>query len=206
MRYQQLTLTSLLAACLGMAASPALSANWNAVAQFSHVLNPNGQWSYYDDVSHPPLKPAKNISGLHKVSGWWDQQGYPNSVIILKNGSGVTVNYLTIVAPTDHLWMDPETGTATVQWTAPVAGTFGIRGDFLGIDTGQHAHPVDVAIGGGGALFNATISAYGQSAGFNIRRALVAGQVITFDVSVGPGGDPNNLSTGLKVEISQLIE
>ena len=182
------------------APSVACAIEWNAVTQFSANKNPNTYWSYSTNAL--PLLRQRAFCTTPKLAGWSTKQPIPNGIYIVKNKTGAEVDCETIRSPTDHLWMDPESGAITVSWTAPSSGTFLIKGDFLGIDTGEHAHPVTISINGGATLSTATISTYGESAPFKITQALSSGQVINF--TVAGGSDYSNLSTGLKAVIRSV--
>ena len=134
-------------ACLFIGLPRAAGAiEWNAVTQFSATKNPNTYWSYSTNAL--PLKKAKAVCSIPKFVGWTTGEAVPNSISVVRNRTGAEVDCLTIRTPTDHLDMDPESGAITVSWTAPSSGTFLIKGDFLGIDTGQNAHPVSIAVTG----------------------------------------------------------
>jgi hypothetical protein len=99
--------------------------------------------------------------------------------------------------------MDPEGGNVSVMFTAPAAGTYTITGDFLGIDTGENSHPVDILDNGTG-VFSGTISSYGQDDPFSFPETLSAGDTITFYVGTGSTGCAYcNLSTGLDGTITE---
>jgi hypothetical protein len=53
--------------------------------------------------------------------------------------------------------MDPESGSITARWTAPKAGRFEIAGNFIGIDTFEHLHPVFVTDTSNHILWSANI-------------------------------------------------
>ena len=182
------------------ATQAAMAVEWNAVTQFSSTKNPTTYWSYSTNAL--PLKKAKAVCSIPKFVGWTTDEPIPNAISVLRNRTGAEVDCLTIRAPTDHLDMDPESGAITVSWTAPSSATFLIKGDFLGIDTGQNAHPVFISITGGATLFSGTISSYGQSAPFKIKQTIAAGQVINF--TVADGSDYHNLSTGLAATIKSI--
>lgn len=69
-----------LAASVSVSATPALAAGWNVVKQFSHFLNPNGQWTYLTNA--PPLKPVTHYDRNKNVAGWWTDQPVPNNLYI----------------------------------------------------------------------------------------------------------------------------
>lgn len=187
-------------ACLLFSGS-AKAATYNAVNDFSLTANPNGSWSYLYGSNLLPT----DVVGTGNTAGldfWWDSQGIPNSALVGKNVTGAPITVSgTIVIPTDQLEMDPESySNVDVRFTTPSAGTYTIAGDFLGIDTGEHSHPVAITQNGV-VLFSDTIAAYGQSDTFSFSESLKAGDVLNFEDLTG--ATYTNLSTGLGVTISQ---
>jgi hypothetical protein len=101
--------------------------------------------------------------------------------------------------------MDPESGAAIVQFTAPAAGTYSIGGEFSGIDQDQNSHPVEI-LDNGRAIFTGTIALYGQSDLFSLTETLKAGDQIDFAVLTGSGGCSYcYLSTGLSATITSAV-
>ena len=94
----------------------------------------------------------------------------------------------------------PESNSdADVRLTLPVAGTYDITGDFLGIDSSENSHPVEI-LDNGVVIFSGTIGSYGQSDTFNLVESLNAGDVLDFEVLTG--STYANLSTGLSATIT----
>ncbi len=165
--------------------------------------NPNGAWTYnYNGIAFTGSQGVSNFAGMG-LPGWWTGQPIPNSLIIVQNVTGSTVNYLTIQDPTNTLWLDPESGNASVVFTAHSAGTYAITGAFLGIDTGENSHPVEI-LDNGSVIWNGTISSFGGNDPFNLSKSLSAGSTITFLVGTGSSGCYYcNLSTGLNGTITK---
>jgi hypothetical protein len=175
----------------------------DVVTGFSSTTNPNGVWTYeYDGTAFSSGQAVTNFVGSG-LSGWYDGEAEPNAIYILQNVTGSNASAETIVDPTGTLWMDPEGGNVSVMFTAPAAGTYTITGDFLGIDTGENSHPVDILDNGTG-VFSGTISSYGQDDPFSFPETLSAGDTITFYVGTGSTGCAYcNLSTGLDGTITE---
>jgi trimeric autotransporter adhesin len=175
---------------------------YNAVTDFSLSANPNGVWSYLSNGSL--LSSA--VIGSGSTAGWntWsDGKTLPNYADIGANVSGNTLIISnSIVMPTNVLLqMDPEaTSNVTVRFTAPAAGIYSIVGNFLGIDTNQKSHPVDI-MHNGVAIFTNTISAFNQIDPFNLTATLSAGDFIDFVNETG-STTYEDLSTGLSVTIT----
>lgn len=193
---------SFVALCaLGMTCATEASAqtSFDAVKQFSSTRNPHGAWSYvgYGGL----LKTKLLVCGNSSLPGWWDGQGEPNSVYVARNiSSGPISSCVDVVAPTDHLWFDPEGDSVSVRWTAPAAGRYSIKGDFLGIATDQNSHPVEVVQNGKTVLFSGTIASYNQKLAFTLERDLKKGATIDFETA--DGGNYTRLSTGIAAHIT----
>src|SRR5580692_7973534 len=118
---------------------------YNAATEFSLSSNPNGVWSYL--VSGSLLSAA--LTGSGSTAGfneWWNGKAVPNSTDIAANVSGSTLTISnSIVMPTNVLQMDPEANSnVAVRFTVPAAGNYAIIGNFLGIDTNEKLHSVEI--------------------------------------------------------------
>jgi hypothetical protein len=180
---------------------------YNAVTGFSPTSNPNGVWTYdYNGGAYSGSQTVSNFLGTG-LSGWWTGESVPNSLIILQNNTGSTVNYSTVYDPTNTLWMDPETGNVAVVFTAPAAGTYSITGNFLGIDVDENSPLVEV-LDNGTVVWSGTLSSYNQNDLFNLSETLAAGGTITFEVETGTSGSCTYcfLGTALDATISDTPE
>jgi hypothetical protein len=178
---------------------------YNVVTGFSYTSNPNGVWTYYQNgTAFTDLQGGSNpISTSPGLPGWFNNGGEPDDIVILQNNTGGTVSYLTIQAPTGYLWLDPEGYSASVAFTAPSAGTYTITGNFLGIDSDENSHPVEILDNGVG-VWNGTISQFGQDDPFSLVETLNSGGIITFEVGTGSAGCSYcDLSTGLDGVIAE---
>ncbi len=194
---------SLVLLALGCVQSLYANSVYNVVTGFSGASNPNGVWTYnYNGIAFTDSQSVSNFVGAG-VSGWWTREAIPNSLIIIQNVSGSTVSYLTIRDPTSTLWLDPESGNVSVMFAAPSAGTYHISGAFLGIDTGENAHPVEI-MDNGVVIWTGTISSFGGKDSFNLSESLAAGGTLSFYVGTGSSGCYYcNLSTGLTGTITE---
>jgi len=181
---------------------------WNAVGDFSVTSNPHGVWSYgwatAFEGTFTSLATSQNpCLGITGVICWWNGDGLPTAAQIIRDTNQAPVSYLTIVAPTDMLWLAIEGNEVIVRWTAPAAGTYSIGGSFSGLDTGQASVNVGVYQDGTTALAAGNISAYGQQYAFNIPSVtLTAGTTIDF---IGVDAvTPYNDSVGLIATIAQV--
>ena len=65
--------------------------------------------------------------------------------MIARNVTGRPVGIVnTVIVPTNTLWMDPESGSVSVLFTAPSTGTYTIAGIFLTSTRSQISHPVSL--------------------------------------------------------------
>jgi hypothetical protein len=183
---------------------PSQASTYNAVTDFSLSSNPNGVWSYRSGGSllSSPVIGSGSTAGWNE---WWNGKAVPNSADIGANVTGKTLTIAnSIVMPTNVLQMDPEaTGNVAVRFTAPAAGTYSIIGNFLGIDTNEKLHSVEITHNGV-AIFTNTISAYNQNDSFNLTETLSAGDVIDFVNETG-STTYEDLSTGLSVTIATFV-
>lgn len=175
----------------------AVAATYNVVTGFSKKTNPGGSWSYLAGGALLSHKLALN--GNKRVPCWWNAEAEPSSSVVCRNQTGAPFTNQTVVLPTDHLAVDPETvANVTVRFTAPGAGHYTIKGDFLGIDTNEASHPVEI-LQNGSSVFGGTISRYQQSVPFKLKLVLAAGDTVDF-ASVSGGFSYE--STGLATKIT----
>ena len=200
---RRLARLSMVVVMLGCTQSLFANSVYNVVTGFPSASNPNGVWTYqYNGTGYTDSQGFSNIGGIG-VPGWWTGEAIPNSLYIGQNVSGSTVSHLTIRDPTNTLWLDPESGNVSVTFTAPSAGTYHIGGAFLGIDTGENSHPVEI-MDNGAVIWKGTISSFGGNDSFNLSENLSAGGTITFYVGTGSSGCSYcNLSTGLNGTITE---
>lgn len=180
--------------------SPSVHANtvFNVVTQFSVATNPNGVWTYeHSGIAYTNAQGLANL--LPGVPGWWTGLAVPNSLIIAQNVTGGSVTSSTVTIPNNTLWMDPESGTVSVVFTAPSAGAYAISGDFRGIDTTGNSHPVSI-FDNGASVFGGTIASFGGVDSFSLSENLAAGDTISFLVGTGSSSSSCSycfLGTGL---------
>lgn len=192
---------SLVLVVLGCAQS-LYATSYNVVTGFSTTSNPNGEWTYdYNGAAYSNSQGYSSVGSIG-LPGWWSGEPVPNSLVILQNVTGSTISFLTIRDPTNTLWMDPESGSVSVELTAPSTGTYKISGAFLGIDIDENSHPVEI-LDNGAVVWNGTISSFGQHDSFSFLETLNAGSTITFYVGTGSTGCSYCfLSTGLQGTIT----
>jgi hypothetical protein len=188
-----------------MGAMPGHAAvTYDAVQGFS-LSNPSTVWSY--SYAGAPFAISESTPNGLGVPYWWTGGNVPVSGIIGQNVSGSTVAVETIVDPNNTLWLDPESlSNVAVTFTAPAAGKYTITGSFLGIDTGERSHGVEV-LNGVTPIFSDTIGAFGATDSFSDTVTLTKDGTISFLVEGGSLADCGycNLSTGLTAQISSAV-
>ncbi len=192
-----------IAACAGVLSAAASAATpgrvYSAAGQFSLASNPNGTWSYLVNRSLLPYV-NKSCASSGLICRW---NGKPvcNSVFVAASKRGIPASFSTIRLPGDHLDLDPESAAGVrTRWTAPNAGTFVVRGDFLGVDVSENSHPVAILFNGKQNVYSNTITHFGQRDAFNLTRKMRRGDSIDFVVSTGSAC--TYLGTGLKAIIT----
>ena len=185
----------------------AVSQEWEAVKQFALNANPNGAWSYGSATAAGgtfTLLPMKaNPCLATGLVCWENSAGFPSYAAVVRNTTGAPVNYATIVAPANLLWLAIQANEVVVRWTAPATGEYLAAGTFSGIDTGQA--PVSVMVYVNGAVSaQSTISSYGQSYSFKTGAlALKAGATIDFAGAFTTNDSYDNV--GLTTNVYQLM-
>ncbi len=175
------------------------STHYDAVKDFSSKENPAGVWSYNDLrlLTHR----HSHYEGVMGIEGWSDDVKYDDDVTIRKNKTGHTVvlHGGNLIIPTDHLMLQDEANDdgATVQFQAPSAGVYHVRGDFLSLSPNGVAHTVYVSLNNNG-LFGKRIS-HGHKRGFNLTVTLAVGDKLQF--SSGRQIKEKPTQTGLAVKI-----
>lgn len=187
----------MLPACVAAIASA--STTYDIVAGFSYSSNPNGVWTYLQDGTAYTTSQGSSdqIAGL---PGWDNGGGFGTNVYMLQNTTGSTVTDGTINDPNDTLWLDPQSESVAVVFTAPSAGSYTIAGEFLAIDTGEN-EPVVEILDNGVSVFSEVMGAYGTDQSFDFMETLNAGDTITFEVLEGANGFFDQ-STGLEGTIT----
>lgn len=182
----------------------------NAVNDFSLSSNPSTPWSYrYDLAGSAPLLSTQVSYMSGQLAGWSNGGTDPSWAGILKNTTSddLTYNSGNTVQPNDVLYMDPQSSSVAVRWTAPSTGLWLIDGWFEAIDIPQNHPRVEVLLNSTTVLYSLTaMSSYGQTLPFSWTRSLQAGDILDFVVLVAANGDWTAQGTGLAVEISDVPE
>jgi hypothetical protein len=188
---------------------------FNDAADFSSS-NPSGAWSYGQGTTGVSFAPytvfSTSCNGVSGVSCWQPLIITFGVPVVGLNTTGSTINFGTVVLPTDLLWVHPGPATdSIVRWTAPTGGTYGISGLFELLDT----NPTGVI----GEIFDNSVNVFiapltapgaihpntpGQSKSFALTLSLNANDVISFGVN--NAGNFLFDSTGLIATIAPVPE
>lgn len=196
-----LTTTLLLLGTIGIA-----SAQFNPVAQFSPVSNPNGVWSYgFENVplgspfnlfptsgpiasSPGPNIVAWQVPAFGQVGVYYNQTAAPQTVNINGEVSLFSSGMLAMnTGPNDQF--------ALVQFTAPTNGFYQINGTFEGRDTAGTLSSVYL-LENNAPIASATVSGFGAVSDQTLASGpilLGAGQTLAYMV----GGNPFTSMTAL---------
>lgn len=150
----------------------------NANSSFSVTSNPNGVWSY--TAAGTLLNTSGTAPGGYDY--WYDSGATaPNEATVAYNQTSSTATdppYDTVYIPPGEINLDPQSvSNAAVVFTAPAAGTYAISGNFVGSDTGEASHTVEID-DNGTSVFSSTISSYQQSVSFSFDETLATGDTI----------------------------
>jgi len=181
-----------------------VSTYWDAVQNFSAANNPNGQWTYGTEPSPSGTFTADTLTTtLFTDCPYWygsTSENYSSGVAL--NMSLYTHQYLTVIVPTDMLYMNSEANASVVRWTAPATGRYWIFGEFQGLDLDLANVTVTIYANGNTILFVNSLSFFGDYKAF-ILKAVPLNQGATVDFVVSSTSvDYDNV--GLTATIDQI--
>lgn len=194
-----LVLLLLLALCAAVPASALGS--WDAVADFSHIQNPNGAWAYgtsanltsYNFVVSPSAYELTPFSPVYAGVWGWDWR----TPAVADFMCSVAVNNLdhdTLWIPANTIAGHPGPGPmySVIRWTAPTDGLFQVATRVFSTDADPNDfYDVDVAVLVNGVAIPESIQFCGWKWGtegiYNGALSLTAGT--TVDLAIGPNGD-----------------
>jgi hypothetical protein len=182
------------------------SAQYDPVAQFSPVLNPNGVWSYgFENVPlgspfilFPASVPVASSPGPNIVA--WQAPAFGQAGVYFNQTpvpQTVTINTEVSLFNPDMLAMNtgPNDQFALVQFTAPANGLYQIGGTFEGRDTTGTVSSVYL-LDNNIPIISGTVTGFGPGSDVTLASgplALTAGQTLAYAV----GGSPFDSMTAL---------
>jgi hypothetical protein len=196
---------TLCVAIAALSATAHASTTYDAVRDFSIKANPNGVWSYQDSANLAYAH--RKYQGVLGLENWSDDLPREQGVMIARNKTGapVTLNNGTLTIPTNYLLLDPEHNTpgAIVTFTAPVAGTYTAKGDFLGLDTdgARYTHAIiyyNADDHGSGDLYDQFMH-NGKTAKFKVTQAMQAGDTLGFFIERNSKNRPDDIGLAVKI-------
>ena len=212
-----MTLNRMLIAAVAatLVAGAAQATTYNDVADFSSSSS-TGVWSYGTGVTGTSFTPYTNYTPdcIGAGSGCW-QTATPVNLVpaVIANLSGATINFSTLVLPTDVLLVHPGPDTdSIVRFTVPVSAHYNVTGFYELLDTNPSG--VNAIIAANGAViasFHLTgpgathPDTPGESQAFSASDLfLPAGTII--DYGVNNDGNYFNDSTGLGLTFTTVPE
>jgi hypothetical protein len=186
---------------------------YDASANYSASLNPNGVWTYgYETAAGTALIPyvheGNNINGNVNIDDWYgDLSPSFGDPVLAHNNSSATQYESTLALPPGVVLLHPgpQGQPSVLRWTAPLAGTVSLSGMFEGLDT--HGTTSDITIVHNSnlsspVLADTQVTGFMESSSFASTVTVAAGDTIDFLVSYGSNNDYNYDSTGLAASIS----
>ncbi len=217
MGYWKATLCMAMVASAVALAAPAGAATYDAVADFSTVSS-TGIFSYGDGITGTSFTPYPSYSspcqGQVAGLGCW-QTTTPVALVPLvgKNLTGSTLDFATVVLPTNVLLVHPGPSTdSIVRFTAPVSTFYNISGFFELLDTNPTGVNVIIAVPGT-VLFSQLLtgpgatnpSTPGQFVPFGANHVFLPAGT-TIDYGVNNAGNFFNDSVGLSLTFTATPE
>lgn len=170
-------MTRFIALLLFITATVAAAPLDDAVAGFSTVSNPNGNWSYgtrlpafYEFAIKDPADPSFDY--------WMGNGGLPR---ISLNKTVAAIQTDNILHPIDYLNLTPNSDyLAVLRWTAPAAGEYTFSGAFRLHDNLSHGMSASIVENDSTPLFDHVFAAYLEEQPFQFTRTFAAGTFVDF--------------------------
>lgn len=191
-----------IACTIALVALPSLASaqSYSASGDFSSS-NPSGAWTYGSESSvGGTFTPLGTYNATSSFEYWTNGQGFPNSVTVIHNTtSGNVSTSSSVTLPPNYLNLDPQSGIATVRFTAQNGGTFDIAGNFRSVDSNNSGTDTYVLVNGK-TLFSGFACGSCSAANFSFSQMLGAGGTVDFLVK-SASGNASYLGTGLTASI-----
>ena len=185
-------LFALLGLLLGQQGSVFALPVYDVASDFSFVSNPNGPWSYgYETVLGGSFTAYGAQSTINGMQTWSIIPFDLPSVNFNPTASDITFASTTLLAGQVNLHPGANNEVSVIRFTAPVAGTYSLSGDFnMRSFGGTNSTDVHVILGNNIAaqLFGngVTVSGFGDDSAFSTTLVLNASDFVDF--AVGPNG------------------
>jgi hypothetical protein len=184
-----------------------IARTWDAVQDFSTASNPTSAWSYGWASSLGgtfQLLTSNQACPGTGIDCWQNGLQYPDTASVAKNSTPYDIYYISVVVPTNALWLGAQANSVIVRWTAPTPGDYSIIGRFQGIDT--YLSPVNIAILQNGAtlLWTDSFTFYGEAKSFALSKLpLAVKATIDFELAYTTDAGSDNVSLNAAVNLLQ---
>jgi hypothetical protein len=186
-----------------------ITADYDAVRDFSITSNPNGAWTYgWQSSLGAPLNlytvtDSTTFTGLSA----WLETGMTMYAppFVGHNDTDTTVCFRSFCVPPGYLHLHPGENNelSVVRWTAPTSGTFFLQGAVRGLDAITSTNFLAI-LNSERHLFAATVSNSNPPVFFHRTLTVSAGDTIDFLVNFGQNGSYFNDSTGIQFKLTQM--
>lgn len=187
-----------------------ITAQYDAVRDFSLASNPNGVWSYGALTKFgAPLSlytaTCTNFFGL--LNSFWGTQGC-NTPMVFHNDSTQAECFETICVPPNYLDLDIGNNgqgpfSSVVRWTAPQSGTYTFYGRVEGLDWfAPTSTDFRVIYNSNSQLLKVVVNSYDQPFSFMHNMTVSAGDTVDFAIDLGQDHGWMFDSTGIQFKVN----
>lgn len=187
-----------------------VTADYDAVRDFSIVSNPNGVWSYgWTSTLGSPLNlyTVMDSTTFPGLSGWLETgMTMYAPPLVGHNDTSSVLCFLSFCVPPTFLQVHPGVNNelSVVRWTAPATGNFLVQGKVVGLDRlGPTSTNFYLVRNSRNVPVTLSIIGYQMPQSFQRVIALSAGDTLDFAVDFG-GNGYNADSTGIQFNVTQV--
>jgi len=136
------------------------------------------------------------------IECWWNALPGPNTASVAWNSTPDTLLYISVVLPTNVLWLGAQANAVMVRWTAPYAGNYSITGSFQANDTYESKVNVGILKDGSTFLLTDSFSSFGNAKNFALSNIpLAAGTTIDFELAYTDTANSDNASLVASIDL-----
>jgi hypothetical protein len=157
---------------------------YDVVRDFTTKANPNGVWSYSDENGLLADK-ANLYQGVSALKNWSNDAAPGYNVTILRNRTDAPVTLYdgVLTIPVNYLMLSPDSNVtaANVVFRAPSAGTYTVKGNFLGLDRPEaFGTRLNIIENGSKYIYGTQYARSGVKRRFRFVLSLAAGDTLDF--------------------------